>query len=199
VTRYAFRRVGVVVLSAASVAGIAGCGVQSQSSAQGIDSGDVPFGLLRPSDNVPSPTTTPGTPMSIIYFVDGDVVVPVERATDQPGRPAVVLRQLLSGATAAEVAQGARSLLPPDLQLSTVVVTDGIATIDLAGSFGKDTDVRARRLAVAQIVFTATELADIRGVRLLLDGKAVDVPNAAGELTQGVLRRSDFTDVVTGA
>ena len=61
------------------------------------------------------------------------------------------------------------------------------------------------KLAVAQIVFTATDLADVRGVRFLLNGSPVAVPLDDGESETGAIVTKadqpwkDFKDVLAAA
>ncbi len=129
----------------------------------------------------------------------GRLVTVDRKASSGGSKPAAVLERLLDGPSDTEARRGIRTLLSPELTVSSVALDGKTAAVDLTGSFGNDTGVRDRRLAVAQLVFTATQLPGIDQVRLLLDGKAVDVPDTSGKLQHGVLRRADFPEVAPSA
>ena len=55
----------------------------------------------------------------------------------------------------------------------------------------------ASRLAVAQLVLTATSVSGVDGVLLTLDGQPVEAPLPSGELTTGVLTGADYAALLS--
>jgi spore germination protein GerM len=47
-------------------------------------------------------------------------------------------------------------------------------------------------LAIAQVVFTATQQPGVTGVRFEIDGKPIDVPTAAGVQVPGPVNRASY-------
>ena len=72
------------------------------------------------------------------------------------------------------------------------------ATVDLGGSFHATT-WPSRIIAVAQIVYTATEQPGVTRVRFELKGQPVDVPRAGdARLTSKPLSRADYPPAALG-
>lgn len=196
-TRIERRRVDLraVVLTLALAFAAVGCGVRAQSTAQRIAARDVPFGLTQA--HAPGTTTsTPTAPHAFtLYFLAGDHLVPVARGKGQTASPETVLKALAAGPNGADSDVGLRSLLSPDLEVDAVSVAGNTITIDVTGQFASDTSLAGRRLALAQLVFTATEIPGVSHVNLRLDGQTAEIPDANGQLTRGYVSRSDFRDV----
>jgi spore germination protein GerM len=72
--------------------------------------------------------------------------------------------------------------------------TAGVATVDLGGNFGQLAGA-GQVLAVAQIVFTVTELAGIHAVAFTLDGQAIAVPAANGAQVDTPVTRSQYASL----
>jgi spore germination protein GerM len=77
-----------------------------------------------------------------------------------------------------------------------VGVAAGVLTVDVTGSTaGAPTDEVATQ--VAQIVLTATSLADVTSVVLVRDGEPVPVPRADGVTTTAPVTARDFQSLVS--
>jgi hypothetical protein len=185
------RRALATALALLVVGGLAACGISADSQPQALARQDVPFNLLAPSTTSVTPGN-PGARASItVYMVGLTGLVPVSRGVRAPTTLPEALTSLLDGPTDAEVADGLRTAISDQTAVSPGVVGFGVATVDLGGGFGQ-VGGQEQILAVAQIVFTATELPGIAKVQFTLNGRPVEVPAGDGTLTQGPLGRSDF-------
>jgi spore germination protein GerM len=70
-------------------------------------------------------------------------------------------------------------------------VDDGTATIDIAGPVDAPSGSDSR-VAVAQIVLTATSIPQVHAVRLMREGESIDAPLPDGELTSAPLTADDY-------
>jgi hypothetical protein len=188
--------VGVRLAAAAAIAVLAGCGVPTGGEPETIPLSDVPFGLTEPASRAPAPTSsTPRANQPRVYLVGpDDVLVPTGR--DVPGattdaRLTEVLGQLAAGPTAAERNDGLTTALPPGARLTVAELQGGAVTIDLAGA-GDVPSGQQSRLAVGQIVLTATSLPEVETVRLTLAGEPLEAPLPSGELTSAPLDGADY-------
>ncbi|MDQ1673730.1 MAG: hypothetical protein QOC98_2292 [Frankiaceae bacterium] len=165
---------------------LGGCGVGVQDSPTAVDS------QVAAADRPPPPNGT----ASVLYFARGDRLSPVLRRTSPDERSR--LSALLAGVTPEEAARGVRNALPASIELRDVRRDGTLLTVDVHGDLGEAT-AGEQTLAVAQLVFTATEptvgLSPPTVVRLLVDGSAVEVPRADGTLTGNDLDRADFPAV----
>lgn len=170
-----------LVMAAGVLVTAAACG--------GIPSDDAP--TLVAADEVPSElsesstTTTPSGVPSNVYLVsapeDGEerlliCVVSVERdeAETQAGAAVAVLRALTKLVpTESRCFPQLINSVPPDLEILDAEVEDRILVLDLA-NLTQVQGVAARR-AIAQIVFTATAIPGIDGVRFRQEGKDIAV------------------------
>jgi spore germination protein GerM len=159
------------------------CGVGVQDEPTPVDT------RAAAADRPPTPDGT----ASVLYFVRNDRLAPVLRRTSSDERSR--LAALLDGVAPEEAARGLRDALPATLELRDVRRTGTLLTVDVHGDLGEATAAE-QTLAVAQIVFTATEPAvgvtPATDVQLLVDGTAVEVPRADGSLTGDDLDRADF-------
>ncbi len=114
-----------------------------------------------------------------VYLIQGESLKAVSRTVPTQSVAAAVAA-LLRGPTAAEAKNDVRTQIPPGTKVRKVSVANGIATIDLTRSFVEGTN---RTLLVArldQLVWTATAVPKVTGVRLWIDG------NAARSMGQGI-------------
>lgn len=181
--------VGMLAVSAA-------CGLSAQDEPEAL-TGEVPFGLLepRPSTSTTTSSTLPAlvTEEAPIYLAGPDGrLVPVLRTLPTPIDATDLLEELLEGATDEEAAAGLRSVITADTRLRGVTRRpDNLAVIDLSAEFGSIQGEEGIT-AVAQVVYTATEIEGISSVTFSLDGQPIDVPRGDGTLTSGPLTRFSF-------
>jgi Sporulation and spore germination len=101
-----------------------------------------------------------------VHFLQGEQTI----AVDRPGAtPADALGALLAGPSPEEQRGRVATELPKGLPLLGLEIADGIATVDFGRAFG-DGDSASVSARSAQVVLTLTGFADVREVRLLVEG-----------------------------
>lgn len=185
----------IAVLAAAGLA-LTACGVPTDRVPQSLSQRDVPFGLLA-SDVATTSTTVSSSPTALatIYLVakagERDRLQSVDRLVPTPATVEKVVRRLLTGPSDSEARRGLRTAVPAGTTILSAPVASAIATIDLSGAFVRGTS-QEQIIALAQIVFTATALPGVVGVRFTLEGRPTEVPAGDGSLTQAPLGRANF-------
>jgi spore germination protein GerM len=190
------RRVFVLVLCLSMAGALAGCGLPSDSAPRALPAGEVPAELLA-IDPITSTSTVPvGTSTRVrIYLVGGggasDRLVPVERSVQSPPTVERVLSALISGPDRVEAGRGLRSAILPGTIVNSVLVESNIAIVDLVKSpiAANTTDII---LAIAQMVYSATELQGVGGVRFTLDGERAKVPTGSGIQSEAPVGRAAY-------
>jgi hypothetical protein len=114
-----------------------------------------------------------------VFLTQGEGLKIVQRQVAQRTVTAVVTA-LLKGPTTAETKTDIRSEVPTATRLRRVTTNGGIATIDLTRPFVEGTNKDSLEARLVQLVYTATGVPGVTGVRLWIDGKA------ARSLGQGV-------------
>jgi len=184
----------------ALLAVLSGCGVTTGGTPEKLPPSDVPYGLLSPTPTTEAPPSVPPTgSQPRVYLVSADdVLVATGRDVHGAGsrsRLADLLAQLSAGPTADELDDELTTALPPGAVLSVVGVEGDTVTVDLTGP-GEAPSGLQSRLAVAQIVLTATSLPEIRAVLLTSDGDPLEAPLPTGELTTAPLEADDFSSLL---
>ncbi|MGY1650248.1 GerMN domain-containing protein [Geodermatophilus sp. SYSU D01119] len=185
---------------ALALALLTGCGLPG-GAAEAIPDAEVPYGLLSGSGTPPAAAEAApdGDGGARIHLLGpGDVLTPRERpvsGADLPARLGDLLGRLAAGPDAGERAAALTTVLPPGTGLAVTEVADGTATVDLTGP-GEVPDGEEGRLAVAQIVLTATTLAGVDAVLLTRDGEPVEAPLPTGELTDRPLTAADYAPLL---
>jgi hypothetical protein len=92
-----------------------------------------------------------------VYVLRDGKVWPVARAVEGDDPTKAALDALVDGPTTQEQDElGATTALPADLEIASVDVADGVATVELSQSVS--------RQGLAQVVYTATQTADVKSV-----------------------------------
>lgn len=157
-----------------------------------IAAADVPFSLLDAHPSSAPPVAEAGARRATLFFVHQDALVPVGRALPEGATARDVLDELLAGPTPEESAAGLSTLLDPAVDVAGAAVSQRRALVDFGKPLPDATDGTRRSLALAQIVFTLTDLPAVRDVRFLLDGSPVEVPVGDGRLTRAAVARADY-------
>jgi hypothetical protein len=176
--------------------GLAGCGVTTGGDPEELAPSDVPYGLLSPAptSTVPFSVAPVGDRPRVYLVSPADVLVATGRDVGRGSvgtRLADLLEQLTSGPTAGEREDELTTALAPGAELSVASVDGGVVTIDLTGPGDAPSGLQSR-LAVAQIVLTATSLPEVGAVLLTSDGDPLEAPLPSGELTTAPLEAADF-------
>jgi spore germination protein GerM len=185
----------VVVLAVAAAA----CGIPTSGTPTAIDKKDVPFHLLSPSSPTTTGTTVPGTVtvQELIFLVSGttQTLAPVPRDIVVPTTLSATVTEaliaLLKGPTATESNSGLQTYLSSTKTGVSAKVSGGIATVDFTTNPIQLVGA-SQTLAVAQVVFTATQVAGVTGVQFEIAGQPTPVPTAGGATVQGPVDRSAY-------
>ena len=169
----------------AVVALVGACGINTDSEPRDI-SGDRQQQLAvigRSNDQAP-------VGGSRIFLVDGAASQnPVVRAVAREAEPDAdsLIRALLEGPTASERARRLRTAIPAGTQLLEVVYDGpGRVTVDLSANI-LDASGDGLVAAVAQIVYTLSQLENVKGVLLRVEGEPRQWPTGDGTLTSDPL------------
>lgn len=186
-------RLAVVLAASLLLVATAGCGVRSDDSARDLSAGRVPYGLL---DDAPTSTTGPATPSVPraevrVFFVKDDRMIAKARQVNAPASVAKALTALLFGVQEDEMAEEVRSAIDPTASLQARALDAATFQVDLSAEFVSGSSSE-QVLALAQIVYTATELPGVTGVRFTLDGVPIEVPTGEGSLTADPVGRGAF-------
>jgi predicted small lipoprotein YifL len=186
------RRRALALLVALACTAIAACGVQNDHGPRELAPSDVPFDLLAPATSVAESPPESGVDTTIWFVDNAGLLSRARRSLDPPVTVDAALESLLEGVTEAEANNGLRSNITSDTELLDVAgPDDGLVTVDLSSDF-LNVERELQRLALAQIVFTATSLPNVDRVLFRFDGEPAEVPGAGDELTSEPLTRDDF-------
>jgi len=177
------------------------CGIPSDDEPRAIADGAIDEQVAGPNDTTPSaPASNTATTERIIYLVAGSAPgerlvaasVPVELPNNAALLPRIVLDQLIrTRPSEVGLAGQATNQLPSDVTvLDAVLQSDGVLDLNLSslGIVGE-----SLKLAMAQIVFTATDLTSVNGVRVSIDGSPAAVPVELGSVDPGtVITKADY-------
>jgi spore germination protein GerM len=191
-----------LVGAAVAVAVLLGaCGIPEDGEPREISREALPPELIDPSaqTSVPSDDELGFVTLYLVRADEGgdDGLVAVRRAVPVPTDPAELPRAVVDALIVASPEELGRTDLvnavPSDVQVrSAVVGEDGVLDLDLTNLGNVESSLQ--RLAVAQIIFTLTDLDDprIRAIRFSVDGEEVAVPVADGVAQPGTpVSRSD--------
>ena len=173
---------------------LSACGVKTDDGPRDIPETEQ-LDLGTPSD------AGAATGASRIYLIgpdssaQGSLLQPVARAATTPTE---LLQALLSGANANELEQQYRSAVPVGTVLRSATVANATLRVDLSDEIlqlsGSDLVD-----ALAQIVFTGTELPGVRQVRVLVNGAEQQWPAGDGTLQSDPLDVYDYPGRVASA
>lgn len=174
----------------------AACGVPPDEEARTLAAEEVPYGLLDEAPvGAPPPTTQPVAKVNVtVFFLAGDRLQPAPRAVAEPATPLRAVNALLGGPTEEEAVTGLRTAINPSTEATITRPSPELVAVDLSSSFAA-VPTQEQRLALAQIVYTATGLPGVTGVRFTLAGAPVEVPLPDGTLTSLPIGRNVFANV----
>lgn len=181
----------VVMVVAVAATSVAGCGFPTEAE---------PVAIEVEEATSPSADTTPAeVPVDtiVVWFVRDGELTSVEREVPKPVQPADAVAAIAGGVTDEEAERGVRSAIPSASMLLTASASRGTVTVQLSSAFA-EIPVGDQSLALAQVVFTLTELRGVGRVRFEIDGLTVAVPLPDGTSTEDSVSRDDFLPVATG-
>lgn len=184
----------------AVVALVPGCGIDSDNKPRELPSSDVPFGLLDQA-NPPTTAVSPdGSPAGSavgpvgIFLVDNDArLVEVADEVAAPGGVRQAIQALFGDLSAEQLAGGLNTSIDAGTRLIDVTGpnANGLVVLDVSRDLSATIGERLR-LALAQIVYTATSVPGVRAVQFKIEGEPSDVPDGSGASTSRPLTRRDF-------
>lgn len=132
-----------------------------------------------PAETTPQPT--PETSTFAVYMLRDGVIAPLRRTVaSTPAVARAALEALLTGPTDAEESDGLVTAIPDGTTLLDVSVADGVATVDLSGTFDDGGGSASMLGRVAQVVATVTQFPTIERVAFRLDGEPVETIGGEG-------------------
>lgn len=169
---------------------LSACGVQAQDGPERLPGELVPPELRQSAEPTAAPAATPAATSVLVYLVEGSRLVRQE----QPAAGHTVEQALALLLTAAEAQGSRRSAVPPGTVVERLAVRGEVLVLDLSAQFAQ---VRGpdQVLAVAQIVWTATEFPPVRQVDLRVGGRSIDLPVEQGAVSAGPASREDYRSV----
>lgn len=185
------RWLGLVLVLVAT----AGCGVQSDATARDLSVSRVPYGLLEAAPTTTTSAPTPSVPRAdvLVYFIKDDRMISKLRQVNAPATVAKALTALVFGVQEDELADGVRSAIDPTAAIQARSLDPATVQVDLSSEFATGSSSE-QVLALAQVVYTATALPGVTGVRFTLDGVPIEVPTGSGSLTSDAVGREAFAD-----
>lgn len=182
----------VVVLSLIVLASFAGCSIQPEASPNDLpDERANVFGEPATGDEAAGANR--------IYLLAPPAVEAPQRLRsvqrDVPTAAASVLESLFAGPNSDEREAQLDTAIPDDVELLDARSVGQVLTVDLSDVFD-DLTPDGLRLAVAQIVSTATDIDGVRSVQLRVDGEPRVWPLGNGELTERPLTQYDYPGLV---
>ncbi len=184
-----------LMAAAVAVTGLAGCGVALDDSPRTLGTAERP----DLDSQTEQPAAAGGASSPKVFFLTGQGSLGPERlqgvSRDVNPQPKIVLGELLKGLTPVERDRRLQTFVPAQTQLiETNLLPDGTLEVDLDEAFF-DAKGESQTKAVAQIVYTATGLRQVKRVRLLVDGQPRDWPRGDGVVVSTPLTPFDFPDL----
>ena len=165
-----------------------GCSIQPDSAPR-----DIPDDLQEPeTPSVSAAGGAAGGTDRIFLLAPDDAeqqLRTVQRDTNND--PNALLTELISGPNPGEIEAGLRSAIPTSLQLLSVRVDAGVVQVDLSDEL-LDLSGGDLTRAVAQIVFTASEIPTGESVLIRVNGATQEWPDGSGTQHRGPLTTYDF-------
>lgn len=173
----------------------AGCAIDTDSAPR-----DIPEDRreeLRAAPQQPAPGDSSGDDRIYLVVTDTGRLRTSQRETD--GSPQALMESLFEGATAEDQDNGLRSVLE-QFEFHTATVQDGVVTVDVSVD-NRLLSGSELRLAVGQIVYTASQLVADRTAEVVikLDGDNAEWPDGAGNQTGDPLTIFDFYPLAESA
>ncbi len=174
-------------LLAAAVLVVAGCAIQADSGPR-----DIPED--HPARVAVAPAVEGGEATG-----EGRIFLIAPEGTAQSLRTVLrapkgehqLIETLVLGPNQEELADGLTSELPASLEVNSVRFDGGSVNVDVSDDI-LDLSDDSLRLAVAQVVFTASELPGADGVVIRVDGETRSWPDGEGDLQSDPLTVYDF-------
>lgn len=146
-----------------------------------------------------TPTETPDTEETrqvTVYFLRDEKIAAASRSVPAADlrRATEALEELLKGPTEAERAAGLSTAIPEGTELRGVNIENGVATVDLSGTFESGGGSFSMGARLAQVVYTVTQFPTVQEVQFRLDGEPVEVFGGEGIILDHPVGRANYED-----
>lgn len=149
----------------------------------------------EPTDTL-EPTAAPeaGEAVVNVYWLRDTLLAAGGRVVPTPAVATAAIEELLAGPNTLESEIGMVSGVPPGTELRSIVIADGVATIDFSNEFEASGLGTAGEIGlVAQVVFTLTQFPTVDSVNITIEGEERDAILSHG-LEATNLTREAFQD-----
>jgi hypothetical protein len=179
-------------ITVVAMALVTGCGIRPDAAPR-----DIPI----------EDRSLPASPISAAGASGGDariyLLTPTEprqvrSVTRSTGTRDDLLAALVAGPTDGELSLPLSSALPAELEVLSTRSVGSVLYVDLSSAIA-ELSGSGLTLAVAQIVFTATDIAGVDALQLTVDGQRFPWPRPDGATTTGLLRPYDFPGYAVSA
>ena len=132
-----------------------------------------------------------------VYWIAGSSFRPIRpiRRSSVAATLESAIDALRNGPLFSDTQAGLRSAIPSSDMIESATVQSGTATINLAPSF-LTLPGTEQILAIAQIVYTVTNLPGTGLVEFRLGDRPLSVPTSDGQPSRGALSRDDYVDLL---
>lgn len=168
-----------------AIVGLAACSIQPNATPRDVPAAQRP--QLEPRPDAGQAIGS-GRVFLVVGGSDDGRLRSVPREAE-PGAP--IIQALLDGPNEGELDEGLQTALPTGLALNSARVVGNTFTIDVTDELLNLTSAQLR-LAIAQLVFTASEIEGVLDVRILVDGVVRPWPSGRGTLSEAPLSPYDF-------
>ena len=172
------------------------CGIQPDDAPRDIAVEDR---QLLPDDAIGGSEASGSSRIYLVTPTESDAqrrLRSVQRAVQS--RPSPLLEVLFDGPNASELRDRMSTALPAGLRLVSNRLVGDVLFVDVSDEItALSGDVLI--LAVAQIVYTASEIDNVREVRLRVDGQDLPWPRGDGQTMPGGLTVYDYPGIVESA
>ncbi len=172
------------------------CSAPVDSGPKSIRSASIPVGLRAETSSTTTTTVPAGSSEEVaVYFIASDGhLQPVPRRVSSPATAAKVLEKLFDGPLDEEALSGLHTAISGDTKILGANVDSSILTVDTSKSFAFG-QVPEQIGAYAQVVFTATDLNGVTGVRFALNGRRISVQAGDGSSYTAPLGRASYSQL----
>ena len=149
-----------------------------------------------------TPIQPPARPLEAAVYLfmasldegEGPFLAPISRQVDREAPAEPLMQMLLDGPTADESAAtpALMSEIPTGTTLSSIVVENGVATVDLSSEFESGGGSFSMLGRVAQVVFTLTQFPTVDEVDFEIDGQPVTTLGGEGVILSGYDTREEL-------
>ena len=146
-------------------------------------------------DEPPTPDPVDDTASAALYFLRDGTIAPVRREIAASAEPEqAALAALLEGPTVDEAMGDLATAIPAGTKLLDLSIDDGIATVDLDGTFDDGGGSASMQGRVAQVVATLTRFPSVMKVAFRLDGEPVEAIGGEGVVVDPPIGRLEIED-----